>query len=349
MKKSTLIVTQTILSLILAASVGSAAVLTMDIRSGGKILPQEIFQFNSDNNKKSTKNDTSVSENKLAESSVVSETEVKPAVQSSAEESKNTEESSKPPKEETSSKPAEESSKAESKAESKPQESSTANAQVTGLILEEPKDLKTNPKELTKFITGYGYDYDSLGFNHFIVVDSDSNGTAKVYCYQKTSKGYWWNIAGDAKPITDKGFIGSGGADFDIKAGSKKTPLGFYSLGDGFYIGEKPNSTYSLFEITDNTYWVNDPKSKFYNQKVEGTDKKDWSSAEHMITAKDAYKYGLVIEFNTSSPDKKLASAIFMHCGNAVTDGCVVVPENIMKTILEWLDKDSSAYILILP
>ena len=124
--------------------------------------------------------------------------------------------------------------------------------------------------------------------------------------------------------------------------------MGFYSVGDGFYIDDKPDTTYPMFQITDKTYWVDDPKSKFYNKKVEGTDKKDWTSADHMISSADAYKYGLVIEFNTSSPDPKMASSIFMHCGNSVTEGCIAMPENIMKAILEWLDKDSNVYTLIL-
>ena len=188
----------------------------------------------------------------------------------------------------------------------------------------------------------------SLGFDHVIIVDSDTNSGAKVYCYQKTAKGYWWNIAGEGKPITDQAYIGTGGADFEIKRGSKKTPMGFYSVGDGFYIDDKPDTTYPMFQITDKTYWVDDPKSKFYNKKVEGTDKKDWTSADHMISSADAYKYGLVIEFNTSSPDPKMASSIFMHCGNSVTEGCIAMPENIMKAILEWLDKDSNVYTLIL-
>ncbi len=342
LKKSTFVITQTILSIILAASVGAVVVLTLDIRSGGKILPQELFNQQTSEKSKSAPKETS-EKNNPAESSVKETTsKVK---ESSVQESVGV--NSKP--QSSAENLSETSAKEESEKENSKSEESKVSADELKLILTEPKDLKTNPKELTKFINDYGYGYDSLGFNHMIIVDVEPESSAKVYCYQKSSKDYWWNIAGDNKPITDKAFIGSNGADFDVKTGSKKSPLGFYYVGEGFYIGDEPDTTFPVFEITDKTYWVTDTKSKSYNKHVEETDDKDWSDAIQMISDKDAYKYGLVIDFNTTSPDKKLASAIFMHCGNAPTDGSIVVPENVMKSILEWLDSDSNTYIFVSP
>ncbi len=338
MKKTVFIITQTILTIILVASIGTAALVTMDIRTGGKILPQEWFSTQEKAENKADKSEASAVEN-ISEGSKVEQVSENKQQESSEEISK--QESSK----EESSK-AEESSEGES---SKSEESSKSDGSGLNLILEEPKDLKSNPKELTKFINDYGYDYDALGFNRLVVVDVGKDSTAKVYCYQKSSKNYWWNIVGDGKSITDKGYIGEKGADFDIKPDSKKSPLGFYALDEAFYIGEKPDSTYKMFEITNDTYWVDDTNSAFYNQKAEGTDNKDWSSAKHMIDEKNKYKYGIVIDFNTSSPDKKLANSIFMQCGNAATDGSIAVPENVMKAIIEWLDSDSNSYIFVSP
>ena len=341
MKKPVFVITQTLLTLVLIASVGTAVLVSMDISSGGKILPQEWFSTNEKSEKKSDKKEVSVTENsvetsKTEEHSVNEPQESSKKTEDTNKKESNTEESSK----------AEESRKDES---SKAEESSKNDDNKSELILEEPKNLKSNPKELTKFINDYGYDYDSLGFNRLIVVDVGDTNSAKVYCYQKSSKNYWWNIAGDGKAVTDKGYIGEKGAGFEISPDSKKSPLGFYALDDAFYIGEKPNSTYPMFEITNDTYWVDDTKSEFYNRKVEGTDEKDWSSAKHMIDKKDAYKYGIVIDYNMDSPDSKLTNSIFIHCGSSATDGSIVVPENIMKTIIEWLDSDSNAYIFISP
>ncbi|MGN1456571.1 MAG: L,D-transpeptidase [Acutalibacteraceae bacterium] len=236
------------------------------------------------------------------------------------------------------------SEKDESSAEENSEESKSSSS--LKLQLTPPENLSSQPEELTKYISDYGYSYDNMNFDHLIVVDtSDSKGT--VYCYQQAENGYWWNIAGDGKPLTDQCYIGENGADFVITENSKKTPLGFYQLGEGFYIDEKPSTSYPMFKITDDTYWVDDPKSKYYNQKVEGTDNKDWKSAEHMISETDAYKYGIVINYNTDPVVANAGSAIFMHCKNSTTSGCVAVPEDIMKTILEWLDKDSNAFIFI--
>lgn len=240
------------------------------------------------------------------------------------------------------------SSSPESSSEPSKQESSQESTEVSQTVsFKEPENLSSQPEDLTEFINNYGYTYDYMLFDHLIVVDT-KDSQASIYCYQKSDKGYWWNIMGDKKAITDKGFVGENGADFNVTSGSDKTPMGFYRLGEGFYIDEKPNTTYPMFRITEDTYWVDDPKSEFYNQKVEGTSKKDWSSAEHMITAEKAYKYGIVVEYNTDPVDKNAGSAIFMHCGTEPTAGCIVIPEDTMRTVMEWLEKDSEAFILII-
>ena len=331
MKKPGFIITETILSLILAASVGSAVLLTMDIRSGGKILPQELFQSNTKT--KNAPKETSGTKNEASTPKVGVKTQ---------ESSKPAEESKQESKQE---------SKPEAKQESKQESAQESKAEATGmkLILEEPKNLKENPKDLIQKVEAYGYGADFLGFDNLILVDVGDKSTAKVYCYQKSSKDIWWNIAGEGKPITDKAFIGSGGADFDIKPGSKKTPLGFYSISEGFYIGEKPHTSFSMFEITDDIYWITDPKSEYYNQKVDSSVKKDWISADHMISAKNANKYGLEVDFNTPPADKNLSCEIFVRCGIEPTQGSIAVPENVMKEITEWLGANSNTYIFISP
>ena len=102
-----------------------------------------------------------------------------------------------------------------------------------------------------------------------------------------------------------------------------------------------------MFEITEDTYWVTDPESAYYNQKVEGTEGKDWSSADHMITSEKSYKYGLVINYNTNYPNTSKTSAIFMQCGSASTEGSIAIPDYVMKTILEWIDSDSRVNVFI--
>lgn len=330
MKKPAFVITEIFLSLVLVASVASAAVLTADIRSGGTILPQKYFTTLG----KTSQNEASSEKVSAAPTESKTESTSESSVQSVAESSDE--------------KPEQSSQASEESKESEPEESKQSALEALSLQLEEPSDLKDQPEELTKLVKSYGYDYETLGFDKLIVVDKSEASTANVYCYQKSSKGYWWDIAGTGKPLTDKGFIGQEGVDFNVKPGSKQTPLGFYPITEGFYIDNKPETTFPMFKITEDTYWVTDPKSEYYNQRVEGTDKKDWSSAEHMISSPDSYSCGLVIDFNTYKPaDKSLTGGIFVHVGDAPTEGCVVMPETQMRAIIEWLDGDNSCYIFI--
>ncbi len=301
MKKPAFIITQTILSIFLAASVGAVGALVYDLKTDSL----HIDKFNpfaaSDSSKKN--------------------------------EPKKVQETSK-----------QESSQKSEVQESSVQESSTVE---TIKLREEPADLQSQPQELIDMLKRYGYkiDYNVSG-DHLIVVDT-SKSTAKIYLYQKSKSGYWWNVIGDNEPITEKGYIGEKGSSFVISEGSEQTPGGIWWMGKAFYTDDKPNSTYSMFQITEDTYWVTDSNSKFYNQRVEGTEEKDWTSAEHMITMSKQYKYGIVINYNTSPAKAGAGSAIFMHCGDSPTAGCVAVPENVMKTIIEWLDENSVANIFI--
>lgn len=62
------------------------------------------------------------------------------------------------------------------------------------------------------------------------------------------------------------------------------------------------------------------------------------------------YKYGVIIEYNTSPVIKGLGSAIFIHVwrGNsAATEGCVAVSEEDIIRILGWLDPRAKPLIIM--
>ena len=303
MKKPTFIITETILSLFLAASVAVVGLVLYDLKTDSL----HIDKFNPFGTSESAKK----SSDKKPKTS---------AVESSVQQ-------------------LSEASKQADKQESGNNE--------TVKLRSEPKDLDSQPSELVDMLKRYGYKIENnVSGNHLIVVDVQKSN-AKVYCYQKSDSGYWWNIVGDGKTITDNAFVGEDGSAFVVSQDSKKTPGGIWWLGEAFYIGDKPNTSYPAFQITEDTYWVTDTKSKYYNKKVEGTDDKDWSTARHMITSDKQYKYGIVINYNTDPVKTDAGSAIFINCGESPTDGSVSLPENVMKTIIEWLDKDSVATVFI--
>ena len=141
------------------------------------------------------------------------------------------------------------------------------------------------------------------------------------------------------------GFVGRQGTVDNMSEDISGTPKGLYSIGSAFYRNNTPETRLNVFEITQDTYWIDDPDSKFYNQRVEGTSEKDWDSAEHMIDYSN-YDYGFVINYNMPA-QYNAGSAIFFHVGYAPTAGCVAVSEDMVLQYLKNLDIAKNPYILI--
>lgn len=187
------------------------------------------------------------------------------------------------------------------------------------------------------------YEYlDEISCSQLITVESDSSN-ANISMFEKDANGKWTNSGVDTP-----GFVGERGVSFQSQEGSLETPGGLYSIGEAFYIDSKPQTGLNTFEITNDTYWVDDPKSQHYNMRVEGTSEMDWNSAEHMVEYYSSYCYGFVIDFNVNPIVKGKGSAIFFHCGNSPTLGCVSTSQEMVLKYLSKLEKSKSPYILIL-
>jgi L,D-peptidoglycan transpeptidase YkuD (ErfK/YbiS/YcfS/YnhG family) len=126
---------------------------------------------------------------------------------------------------------------------------------------------------------------------------------------------------------------------FNKREGDGKTPTGIYRLGK-LYTYEKQLST--LLEnqqITADDKWIDDPDSDQYNTYVKGTTTA--KSYENLLLHNDAYKYCMVIEYNTNPIVKRKGSAIFFHLAvkkSSYTAGCVAINEQDMKQLVNWLD-----------
>ena len=142
------------------------------------------------------------------------------------------------------------------------------------------------------------------------------------------------------------GHVGYSGVSDQKQEGDGCTPKGMYRIGEAFYIFDEPDTGLDTFEITADTYWVDDPNSKDYNRRVDSLNNADWNSAEHMIDYTAAYKYGFVIEYNTEQV-YNAGSAIFFHIGYGSTSGCVAVDESYILAYLSVLDRNLNPYILI--
>lgn len=198
------------------------------------------------------------------------------------------------------------------------------------------------PSDMVSALESAGYDVDDLSAEQLIVVRSQGN-SATISMYQADDNGVWSDLG-----MTCYGFVGQNGVDIKSMEGDYKTPYGLFPIGDMFYIDTFPQTGLDYFRITSDTYWVDDPNSVYYNQRVEGTADMDWNSAEHMISYYSSYKYGFVIDYNVNPIVPGKGSAIFFHVGSSPTAGCVAVSESDMLSYLSVLDKNKNPYILII-
>ena len=160
--------------------------------------------------------------------------------------------------------------------------------------------------------------------------------------------------------------IGKNGVSEKTYEGSITTPLGKFNLGIAFGTHDL-NINYPYIKIKDNLYWVDDQNSKYYNKLVSLNEeidnfnypyiiklnKKQLSSAEHLIDYPKQYEYAVYIEYNVNGEKyedgKGKSSAIFLHClgDKGYTGGCVAIPKEEMLFILNFLNKNKNPKIII--
>ena len=144
-------------------------------------------------------------------------------------------------------------------------------------------------------------------------------------------------------------YVGKNGLTKEKKEGDGKTPIGEFKLGIilGKYPKEQVNTKLEYKQITENMYWVDDIESEYYNQLVDTSlvIKKDWNTAEHLIDYPIQYEYLIEIKTNPSNIRGK-GSAIFLHCtNNRATAGCIAIDKQIMKELIENIDKQTKIVI----
>lgn len=219
--------------------------------------------------------------------------------------------------------------------------STVQESQPLAETVETSKEIEID-EELSTLLSyqGIGEDYlRELSTSQIITVSSYGN-TASVDFWEVKENKWTKNTA-----LSTSGYIGETGVTDEMSEYIRATPRGFFPVGEAFYISQKPDTGLDSFKITSDTYWVDDPSSDFYNQKVEGTQYQDWSSAEHMIDYSN-YEYGFVIGYNLSCV-KGAGSAIFFHIGYGPTAGCIAVSQDKVLSYLSLLDKTANPYILI--
>ena len=163
--------------------------------------------------------------------------------------------------------------------------------------------------------------------------------TAFISMHQKDENGVWKQI------LSTPGFVGKNGLclDADHVEGCGQTPVGVYHFNKAFGIAADPGCALPYIQVDDDIYWSGDP-NYHYNEMMNINDYPDlvMDDSEHIVDYEYQYQYCLNISFNEEGTPGR-GSAIFLHCFGPVkpyTGGCVSIPENLMKQVMQNVHAD---------
>ena len=183
-----------------------------------------------------------------------------------------------------------------------------------------------------------------------LTVAQPSDGVETItVCYERSVEGSFVPVEGLDRL---RGHIGKKGLMHDRRRDTNTSPAGLWALGFAFG-NELPPEDLKLpwRQVTSNSDWVCDENSPYFNTWQERGDPAltPWSDdVEHLEDYPTQYAYAFVIEFNRPPdvvPDR--GCAIFLHCGEGGTGGCVSLPRADMLAVLQWLDPAANPFILI--
>lgn len=196
-------------------------------------------------------------------------------------------------------------------------------------------------------------DLEALGCYQLILVSAQPGGTGSetlTVCYERGAEGGFQPAAGLPRM---RGSVGKNGIRHDRRRNTNTSPAGLWAIGYAFG-NEAPPQGLKLpwRQVTPDSDWVCDEDSRFFNTWQERGDHavpEGWSEdVEHLEDYPKQYAYACVIDFNRPPdviPDR--GCAIFLHCSEGPTGGCVGLPREDLLAVLQWLNGEKLPYILI--
>ena len=142
--------------------------------------------------------------------------------------------------------------------------------------------------------------------------------------------------------------IGKKGLTENKIEGDKKTPKGFYSLGNLYYRGDKvkkPKTLLKCVKIKKNMGWCNDINNKLYNKEIKIKKKMKY---ERLFRNDYKYNYLIAIKYNWRNPKKNKGSAIFIHLTENYkpTAGCIALLQKDFLILVKLIKKNTKIKII---
>ena len=185
-----------------------------------------------------------------------------------------------------------------------------------------------------------------------LAVAQDTDGVSTItLCYQRDENGNWTPVEHLGRMA---GYTGSKGIQHDRQRNTRRSPAGLWALGSAFGVAEQPEGLKVAWrDVTPQSDWVCDADSIYFNTWQERDDPtltEGWNQndVEHLEDYDVTYRYAVVIRYNTPPyviPDR--GCAIFLHCSDHPTSGCIGLLEEDMLQTLLWLDHTKNPHILI--
>jgi L,D-peptidoglycan transpeptidase YkuD (ErfK/YbiS/YcfS/YnhG family) len=142
-----------------------------------------------------------------------------------------------------------------------------------------------------------------------------------------------------------------------VKAeGDGRSPAGVFPLGKAFGYAPAAEAEWlklPYLPVTEGVECVDDSASTLYNQIVDRRTIKtpDWNSSEKMREVGEAYRWGVVVNYNTPAVPKR-GSCIFIHIGGEQgkgTAGCTAMAPDFLREVMAWIDPGRKPVLVQLP
>ena len=188
-----------------------------------------------------------------------------------------------------------------------------------------------------EWITALPYAQDESATQLFVVAGLGTDKTtATVTMHERDENGVWKQI------LSTPAYVGKRGLCPDAAhvEGCGQTPMGVYRFNKAFGIAPDPGCAIPYTQVTDDIWWSGDQREGMrYNEMVDIKEYPELAKddSEHIVEYEYQYQYCLNISFNEDGTPGR-GSAIFLHCFGPLkpyTGGCVSLPENIMKLVMQ--------------
>ena len=181
--------------------------------------------------------------------------------------------------------------------------------------------------------------------------------------FERSGPGAPWRPIGQAGTIV----VGRNGLAWDPltspvvdgpakKEGDGRSPAGVFSLGKAFGFAPAAEASWlkvPYIPVVEGLECVDDSNSAVYNQIVDRRTSKtpDWTSSEKMREVGEAYRWGVVVNYNTPAVPGR-GSCIFLHIGGEGgrgTAGCTAMAPDFLREVMAWIDPSRAPVLVQLP